>query len=637
MNVDELVLLLKSHFQSNLDLLKEKILRYSWEGRSYQSIALETQYEQEEIKKAASDVWLILSNIRKQVIDKSNFRSSFEDLSLSEFESDLIKLIASIANEDVALEFPNGPVPIDSKFYISRPPIEELAYSEIEQPGSFICVKAPRKMGKTSLNLRILNHAENIGYKTVNLDFQQAEKAVFTSINRFLRWFCANISRELYLEAQLDDYWDEEMGSKISCSLYFEAYLLSSLKTPIVIVLNEVDSIFEHSEIASDFLPLLRSWYEQAKRVAIWQKLRLVLTYSTEIIVPLKLSQSPFNVGLPLKLSNFSREQVKKLALVHNLVWMDDENVNQLMAMVGGQPYLVRLALFHLAYNKDEVKSLNLLLEQAPTEAGIYNSHLRTYLSILQEDVQLKSIFCKLVAANSPMKIDPLITYKLQSLGLIYLDGDNASIACELYRLYFQRQLCSSNDFPTQKLNELQNDPKKLRSDSNLDGLTKLFNRPYFESYLEQLVDWEGELSLILCNVDYFRYYNKTYGVAAGDICLQKIAGTIRNYVDLLNIANQEPLVARYGGEEFAVLVPVNEKIAFNIAENIREKIQSQAISCQYPGIGGLPAEVITVSVGVATILREDNLKAISLVDIAQKALRQAKRKGRNVVVAARN
>ncbi len=68
-------------------------------------------------------------------------------------------------------EFPNGLVPIDSPLYISRPPVEELAYEEIAQPGSFICVKAPRKMEKTSLNLRILEYAVNLGYKNVNLDF----------------------------------------------------------------------------------------------------------------------------------------------------------------------------------------------------------------------------------------------------------------------------------------------------------------------------------------------------------------------------------------------------------------------------------------------------------------------------------
>lgn len=153
----------------------------------------------------------------------------------------------------------------------------------------------------------------------------------------------------------------------------------------------------------------------------------------------------------------------------------------------------------------------------------------------------------------------------------------------------------------------------------------------------------KGELSLILCDIDYFKFYNKTYGDAVGDNCLQQIASTIREcvscYLSSLNIANSqitETLITRYGGEEFAVLVSVNETIAFAIAQNIREKIQALTISCQYQGIGGLPAEVITVSVGVASTVPNIEVKPIILMEIAEQALYQAKRKGRNRVVVAR-
>ena len=108
MNINEVVLSLKSYFQSDLDSLKEKILRCCQEGKNYQTIALETQYKEEEVKAAASNLWMILSNVTKQVIEKSNFRSSFETFNLSHFESDLFQLSATSRNEDVALEFPNG-------------------------------------------------------------------------------------------------------------------------------------------------------------------------------------------------------------------------------------------------------------------------------------------------------------------------------------------------------------------------------------------------------------------------------------------------------------------------------------------------------------------------------------------------
>ncbi len=75
--------------------------------------------------------------------------------------------------------------------------------------------------------------------------------------------------------------------------------------------------------------------------------------------------------------------------------------------------------------------------------------------------------------------------------------------------------------------------------------------------------------------------------------------------------------------------------IAFAIAQNIREKIQALAISCQYPGIGGLPAEVIKVSVGVASTVPDIEVKPTILMEIVEQALYQAKREGRNRVVVA--
>ncbi len=279
-----------------------------------------------------------------------------------------------------------------------------------------------------------------------------------------------------------------------------------------------------------------------------------------------------------------------------------------------------------------------MLLRQAPTEAGIYYSYLRIYVSILQKDSQVKSVFCELIGSDSPMKLEPMVTYKLQSMGLIKLDGDYASVACELYRLYFQRQLYDSNYYFQEK----------FRSNSKLDELTQLINRRSFDISFQELwrnfVNGKGELSLILCDIDYFKFYNKTYGDAAGDNCLQQIANTIRecvsSYLSSLNIADSpttETLITRYGGEEFGILISENETIAFAIAQYIREKIQALAISCQYPGIGGLPAEVITVSVGVASAVPNIEVKPTILMEIAEQALYQAKRKGRNRVAVGTN
>jgi hypothetical protein len=84
-------------------------------------------------------------------------------------------------------------------------------------------------------------------------------------LDKFLRWLCVNVARQLKLKPNLAEFWDEDMGSKVSCSLYFENYLLAESDSPVVLVLNELNRVFKRANIAQEFLPLLRFWYEQAR------------------------------------------------------------------------------------------------------------------------------------------------------------------------------------------------------------------------------------------------------------------------------------------------------------------------------------------------------------------------------------
>ncbi|WP_341529239.1 AAA-like domain-containing protein [Nostoc sp. UHCC 0302] len=665
MTIDEVVLLLKASQATGLTTLQEIVLRSLWEGKTYTDIALATQHGEEQVRKVAANLWQLLSNFWKEPINKSNLRQNLENRLISQAYKQLIREFHRTATA-ISLEFPSGPVSLDSRFYIFRPPIEELAYAEIAVPGSVIRIKAPKKTGKSSLILRLLAHAANQGFNTVSLDFQQADKVVFTSLDKFLRWFCANLSRELQLEPKLNDYWDEDMGSKVSCSIYFQRYLLPALESPLVLVLNEVDWLFDYPEIASEFLPLLRSWYEQARRTEIWQKLRLVLVYSTEIFVPLKLSQSPFNIGLPIKLFPFTKEQVQDLAQRHGLDWTDGKDAERLMAMVGGHPYLVRLALYHLVSKGGLERDLQQLLQQAPTATGIYNEYLNRYLLALRDEPELSTAFSQVINAEADVKLEPSLAHKLQSLGLINLEGDRCTPECELYRLYFRDKLTVTENFSNASFERLKRENQQLRVLSILDELTQLANRRYFQTYLQielQRSAREGTpISLILCDIDYFKIYNKIYGISAGDKCLQKIANTICNCVNLpisnssisyatksieypatntfaitrmadSKIENISMLAARYGGEEFAILTQADVTVAMYIAEHIREQVKALAIKCDYPGMGGLPAAVLTVSLGVASIIPTVSTEPANLVHAAEKALHQAKRKGRDRVV----
>lgn len=350
-----------------------------------------------------------------------------------------------------ALPIPDGvaafdarmPVKWDSPVYIQRSPIESDCCQEILKPGALIRIKAPEKMGKTSLLKGILTYADTSGYRSVYLNLQEAESSMFSSLDKFLRWFCANISRELGLSPALNDYWDEELfGSLVSCKTYFQSYLLEKLDTPLALGLDDLDRVFEYDDIAKDFLPMLRYWHEESNNLEIWQNLRLVIANSTEVYIKLDANQSPFNVGRQVKLPGFNYEQAQTLAKHYGLNQEDDPNfskfIDTLIELVAGHPYLLRLAFDALTRNKINQAEL---LTEATTQGGIFGSHLRHHWDNLQQQPELRAAMKSVVNTQDGTQLDPIVAYKLESMGLVTLEGDLVKSSCDLYQRYFQDNL----------------------------------------------------------------------------------------------------------------------------------------------------------------------------------------------------
>jgi len=166
---------------------------------------------------------------REATVDKKTLKSCFSAFNLTLEPTDYLCVNPQIEKvevsdntqleKDIELELPGGQVPLDSLFYVERPPIESECYKTILQPGALIWLKAPRRMGTTSLVTRILHQVAKQGYRTVSLSFQLAEAEIFQDLKQFLRWFCANVSLGLQLPNQLADYWDEVFGSIVSCKM----------------------------------------------------------------------------------------------------------------------------------------------------------------------------------------------------------------------------------------------------------------------------------------------------------------------------------------------------------------------------------------------------------------------------------
>jgi two-component system, chemotaxis family, response regulator WspR len=167
----------------------------------------------------------------------------------------------------------------------------------------------------------------------------------------------------------------------------------------------------------------------------------------------------------------------------------------------------------------------------------------------------------------------------------------------------------------------------KLQKLAEIDSLTGIANRRRFNDVLN--TEWQRglrnrrPLSLLLCDVDYFKSYNDTYGHLDGDRCLQQVAHLLSQ-----NMRRPADLAARYGGEEFALILPeTGSDGALAVAEACRSQIEELAI----PNASA-PNKLVTLSIGIVSMVPTSDQMPLSLVGIADRALYHAKQNGRNRV-----
>jgi diguanylate cyclase (GGDEF)-like protein len=167
---------------------------------------------------------------------------------------------------------------------------------------------------------------------------------------------------------------------------------------------------------------------------------------------------------------------------------------------------------------------------------------------------------------------------------------------------------------------------RELERLATTDSLTQVANRRRFDDYLQQ--QWshtsrsQSPLSLILCDVDYFKRYNDHYGHQLGDECLKQVAQAIRDALQ-----RSTDLAARYGGEEFGIILPYSD---LNGAMLVAEAIQTKIQELQCPHSRSEVSSYITVSMGIASLTPERSLSPKTLLKAADAALYQAKTQGRN-------
>lgn len=335
-----------------------------------------------------------------------------------------------------ASELPGGVVSHRSPHYVKRPGIEQACLDEIGKAGALIRIKGPRQMGKTSLLMRILDHAAASGARPVTLDLRMADGEVLADLNRFLRWLCAVIGRRLKIPpARVDETWDELFGAKDNSTAYFEEHILPAHDS-LILSVDNVDRIFEAPRVAEEALSLFRAWHEMSKSQYPWTNLRMVLVYSTEMYLPMNINRSPFNVGMPVSLDEWDAPLVEGLAAVHGLA-LGSTDIDALLGLLGGHPHLIRIALHHIEKGTKPGEAL----ETAATDQGMFADHLRHLLWQVQSQPDLCAAVAKVMAAEGPVRLRTDLSFKLVSMGLVSLQGDAVLPARELYRRYFGSHL----------------------------------------------------------------------------------------------------------------------------------------------------------------------------------------------------
>jgi diguanylate cyclase (GGDEF)-like protein len=281
----------------------------------------------------------------------------------------------------------------------------------------------------------------------------------------------------------------------------------------------------------------------------------------------------------------------------------------------------------------------------------------RTQEAVVIDDAQNSALFghdpCILKHQPRSILCTPVL-HQGRISGIIYLENNlatgafaadrvnllnllcaQAAISIENAQLY--RQLEKHSRTLQQRVLErtqaLREANRQLQRQANSDGLTGLANRRYFDEYMDR--EWRRAkrehfpLALILCDVDYFKAYNDTYGHQTGDDCLRQVAQAIQ-----ANLKRPADFAARYGGEEFAVVLPnTNLARGRKVAEHIRTGVHG--LKLEHTGSG--VSQWLTLSLGVASIVPGSETSPASLIDLADQALYQAKRTGRDRIQCCPN
>jgi len=329
-----------------------------------------------------------------------------------------------------------GAVQMDSPFYVQRAHDDEVKRL-VPSPGTTVLIKGPRQVGKTSLLTRSKGAAERNGHQTIYVDFQLIDTAHLDSLKSFALYLAHRIARSLRTSLTPAEVWDDYLGAPESLTDFIERAVLVG-RAPVTVCFDEADRIFDYA-YRNAFFAMVRAWHNRRASVPAWERFGLVIAHSTEPALFIDdLNQSPFNVGQVFRLSDFQDDEVAWLDRQHGSPIGSAAGLQDLRALVGGHPYLIRQTLYVLATRS--VNSLGDLIASATDDGGPFGDHLRRHLFGLTKRPQAAAALAAVVHGQPcPNETD---FQRLKAAGLVEgASRTEARVRCGLYQRYFARHL----------------------------------------------------------------------------------------------------------------------------------------------------------------------------------------------------
>lgn len=333
-----------------------------------------------------------------------------------------------VADPRLAASLESGTLQLSSPFYIRRA-ADDTAENCIDAAEATTIVRGPRQMGKSSLLARLHARAQALGHQSFYIDFQLMDMTHLVDLDHLFRYLARKIQRSFGITKDPRTFWDDSDGPKANMTYYLEDAILASAETPVHIIFDEAERLFEFS-YKDDFFSTLRGWHNLRATNSKFTNFCVAIGHAQTPSGWIQdINQSPFNVGQQINVNGFEISEVAELNKRYGSPLCHDSEIEELSDFLGGHAYLTRLALYTLATRRCSFAEI---VRSVDDQGGPFADHLRGIMWMLNKTPKVREAFREILSGR-PCE-DEVHYQCLWAVGLI--SGETRTAARPRSRLY---------------------------------------------------------------------------------------------------------------------------------------------------------------------------------------------------------